>query len=465
MTNDVFKPTDVNFLHNNYPFPFYCSNDFFASFSNRSEFKTTAKKFGEIRMLGSINGIMTAFNKDFYFTLDELGKYLKLISVKKFLIMVVEPDKENDSKMYENCVRAKYNDGVIKIEMIILSYTAFLRLFSFSSLIHVGENTVYNPSDILFFFRKISWSLLVYDMKERNNIIITGGINAKRHISSTLTARHINYLLPFFDLNMKLLNNCIENNPWKELSSVEPKHFKDLKWTKEEKDAIEQRKIEEENKWQALTKDSKNKPWGYLAKAIAEQKRNYHMSTRFLLRNSYIVRYFSSTSHPSKLIINSTYNNIVFVEGKSILILPSLTLKEFFKEMNFDGANWKQSESDEGDSPLFDQLGEVLKNLGTGEYSFEFYFYIESRLSNYFLKDIYTFYGFHKDCLNRIGMCSYGYKKLMKITLKLFDGVWIFQLLFISEQLGKGLSSLQSSSEFRILLDDKDVVLVIKKLS
>ena len=43
-----------------------------------------------------------------------------------------------------------------------------------------------------------------------------------------------------------------------------------------------------------MIKDSKNKPWGYLAKALAEQKRNYHISTRFLLRNSYIVRYFSS---------------------------------------------------------------------------------------------------------------------------------------------------------------------------
>lgn len=271
----IFKPTEINFLNNNFTFPFNSTNNFFASFSNRSEFNTTAKKSGEIRKLGSINGIMTAFNKDFYFTLNELAKYLNLISVKKLLIMVVIPDKEYENKVNENRVQAKYYDGKIKIEVLVLSYSSFLRLFSYSSLVQVGESTVYNPTDILYLFNNISWSSLVYEMKERNNILITGGINAKRHLSSTLTARHMNYLLPFFGLNMKHLNNCIENSPSKEIYSVEPNHFKDLKLTKQEKYTIEQRKIDENNKWQALMKDSANKPWGYIGKILSQQKRNY----------------------------------------------------------------------------------------------------------------------------------------------------------------------------------------------
>ena len=146
----IFKTTEVNFLNNDFTFSFDSTNNFFASFSNRSEFNTAAKKLGEIRKLGSINGIMTAFNKNFYFTLNELAKHLKLISVKKFLIMVVIPDKEYDNKINENCVQVKYYDGKIKIEMFILSYNSFLKLFSCSSLVQVGETTVYNPTDILY---------------------------------------------------------------------------------------------------------------------------------------------------------------------------------------------------------------------------------------------------------------------------------------------------------------------------
>lgn len=271
----IFKSTELNFLCDEFTLSFDSTNNFFASFSNRSEFNTAAKKLGEIRKLGSINGIMTAFNKDFNFTLNELAKYLKLISVKKFIIMIVIPDKEEyDNKLSENYVQAKYYDGKIKIELLILSYSSFLRLFSSSSLVQVGETTVYNPTDILYLFKNISWSSLVYEMKERNNILITGGMNAKRHLSSTLTARHMNYLLPFFGLNMKLLNNCIENSPPKEIYSVEPNQYKDLKLTKKEKYAIEQGKIEEKNKWKQLVKDSSNKPWGYLYKILCQQKRN-----------------------------------------------------------------------------------------------------------------------------------------------------------------------------------------------
>lgn len=240
----IFKSTELNFLCAEFTLPFDSTNNFFASFSNRSVFNTAAKKLGEIRKLGSINGIMTAFNKDFNFTLNELAKYLKLISVKRFIIIIVIPDKEYDNKLSEseNYLQAKYYDGKIKIELLILSYNSFLRLFSSYSLVQVGE-TIYNPTDILYLFKNISWSSLVYEMKEKNNILITGDMNAKRHLSSALTARHMNYLLPFFGLNMKLLNNCIENSPAKEIYSVEPNQYKDLKLTKKEKYAIEQGKI------------------------------------------------------------------------------------------------------------------------------------------------------------------------------------------------------------------------------
>ena len=58
------------------------------------------------------------------------------------------------------------------------------------------------------------------------------------------------------------------------------------------------------------------------------------------------------------LIVNSSIDNINFVNNKSILIMYSIK--------GVDGVY----------CVFFDDLFKILKNLGEGEFSFEFYFYI-----------------------------------------------------------------------------------------
>jgi len=139
--------------------------------------------------------------------------------------------------------------------------------------------------------------------------------------------------------------------------------------------------------------------------------------------SSVAVRYFSSTSFPfsDKLIINSTYDNLVFDDGRCVLLMPSLMKKG--EKMRNDGVVSLESIGE--DSPFMDVLCNVVKNLHEGDYSFEFYFYIvgcDSSVSYGIVKDVYTFDPFDKNCLNKMNMCSYGFKKLVKISLKLIDG-------------------------------------------
>jgi hypothetical protein len=75
-----------------------------------------------------------------------------------------------------------------------------------------------------------------------------------------------------------------------------------------------------------------------------------------------------------------------------------------------------------------------------GEYSFEFYFYVEERLPFLPVRDSYCFHG-DKDYLIKRDKASSGYKKLIKITLPLFNGNFIFQLPYIAGQLSSALVS------------------------
>jgi len=65
-------------------------------------------------------------------------------------------------------------------------------------------------------------------MLNEYSIQITGGFNSKRHVSTKLKSRHINYLLPFFKLNTKLLNDSIEHEPLKDVPLVEYKDLNNL---------------------------------------------------------------------------------------------------------------------------------------------------------------------------------------------------------------------------------------------
>jgi len=80
--------------------------------------------------------------------------------------------------------------------------------------------------------------------------------------------------------------------------------------------------------------------------------------------SSVAVRYFSSTSFPfsDKLIINSTYDNLVFDDGRCVLLMPSLMKKG--EKMRNDGVVSLESIGE--DSPFMDVLCNVVKNLHEG---------------------------------------------------------------------------------------------------
>lgn len=104
-----------------------------------------------------------------------------------------------------------------------------------------------------------------------------------------------------------------------------------------------------------------------------------------------------------------------------------------------------------------------------GEYSFEFYFYVEQIYPSLPVRDLYTFVcelGIDKYYLIKLDKGSSGYKKLIRITLPLFKSNFIFQLPFIASEVGKGLSSLKSIPDFKVFSEDinKEVLLVITKI-
>lgn len=76
----------------------------------------------------------------------------------------------------------------------------------------------------------------------------------------------------------------------------------------------------------------------------------------------------------------------------------------------------------ESSSDFMDSLCSLVKGLGTGEFSLTFYIYIESNKAGYMIRDCYTLDYLSKDCLIKLPMSSYGYIKVCRITLKLFNG-------------------------------------------
>jgi hypothetical protein len=170
-------------------------------------------------------------------------------------------------------------------------------------------------------------------------------------------------------------------------------------------------------------------------------------------RSCVAARYFSSLppftpDYPNNLYINSTLDDIIFENGKSVLIMPSLNLFEKYIKIEMDiGGKLHEIELGFGYSNFMKVLDMVMKNLPEGCYSFEFYFYIDASSlpeSKYIFNNVYTFDPFDKNCLIRMHMCSYGFKNLFRESIELTDGNRTSQLLYIGEKLQKTFVYLKS---------------------
>lgn len=93
-------------------------------------------------------------------------------------------------------------------------------------------------------------------MKENNSIIVTGGINARRHVRSALTIRHTLNLMLFHCFDYGKVFSHISHIPNKKIYSVNPSVYKDLKLTNSEKNDIKVLKSTEYNtrirKWNEM---------------------------------------------------------------------------------------------------------------------------------------------------------------------------------------------------------------------
>ena len=130
--------------------------------------------------------------------------------------------------------------------------------------------------------------------------------------------------------------------------------------------------------------------------------------------NIYNFRNFSSTSFPQKLVVNSTFDNVVFVDNKSILVISNLSsVNDVMIKILKDDVD--VSDNQNLGKSLFSDLDSILSKLKDDCYSFHFYFYIESPKESLF--DVFTFNYFSNCFIKMIG--SFGYFKVISIKFRL----------------------------------------------
>lgn len=177
-----------------------------------------------------------------------------------------------------------------------------------------------------------------------------------------------------------------------------------------------------------------------------------------------------------KLVINSTYDNIVFEDLKSILFLPSICLIDKsvsqYKKDEF-GRTFITNDmlfvSDQ-DSLFFKQLLTILKNLSSGVYKFDFYFYIEGETLAHTYDNVYNFNGLDTKTLFKWNCCNYGYKMVLTYTAELGYTELLgynntLEWAHLTAVLGSGLTKIEQDREFNIMHRDihRQVLLVINK--
>lgn len=181
--------------------------------------------------------------------------------------------------------------------------------------------------------------------------------------------------------------------------------------------------------------------------------------------NFYNFRKFSSTSLPpiaplpNKIVVNSTFDNIVFINNQSILFLPPLHIDSYspVKDNKAEKRNLL--------IPFYSNLFKVFDSLDKGLYRFDLYLYFESCL----LMSVYTLDFNNKNCFNKVtGSFGYGRSISQEIKIEIsqenrIEKVWAEEMRGLSGEIVKTTNSLRENKDFNILLN-KEVLLVINKI-
>ena len=190
-------------------------------------------------------------------------------------------------------------------------------------------------------------------------------------------------------------------------------------------------------------------------------KRAFSSSSPFLSYN------LSNNSKPELLTINSSYNKINFINGKSILFLPSIclidnSLSNYTKDEygRITITNDMRMVIDQ-DSLFFERLFTILKYLWDyfclGDYTLDFYFYVEGKLFSDIVEDVYTSNGVDNKCLIKTDLCSYGYKKLLGSQVELRGYNITLETAHLMCFLGSGLTDYESSDKFNFNIMHRDI--------
>ena len=148
-----------------------------------------------------------------------------------------------------------------------------------------------------------------------------------------------------------------------------------------------------------------------------------NINTKFInnVYNSYSVvssKRFYSTLPIHKLVVNSTYDNIIFVDNQSILFLSNMsTVKDVIIKISKDVVD--KLDSKEFGKHFFIELNTIFSKLKVDYYVFNFYFYIESKSSDS-LFDVFTFDPFNNNCLIEL-LGSFGYFKVIPLAFRLSE--------------------------------------------
>jgi len=170
---------------------------------------------------------------------------------------------------------------------------------------------------------------------------------------------------------------------------------------------------------------------------------------------------FYSTSLPQKLVVNSTFDKIVFVDNQSILLLSNMSNDVKFVLINIIKEGCDITYQPKVGGGFFSDLESVLSKLEDGNYSFEFYFYIESSKESF---EGFTNDPFNKNSFNKI-ICSFGYFKATTSKFVLEHGLWMPQFKNIVLTLGIAVDYFENNESKPNLRWDKEVLLVINKIT
>lgn len=173
------------------------------------------------------------------------------------------------------------------------------------------------------------------------------------------------------------------------------------------------------------------------------------------------IRKFSSTSLPplpNKIVVNSTFDNVVFVNNQAIMFLNNLSNGKPGLTNVINDATGVLSTEKLGIS-LFSELASIEYKFKDGYYTFDFYFYVE--LSGGMV-ELYTFDPFNNNYLIKM-LGSFGYFKSSSMSFRL-DNNWNLAYKNIMRTLVKDVCNIEKNeSKFNVNWE-KEILLVITKL-